>query len=428
MNTFTQFQTFEIPPRSNGLSESRTVLASHDAAEDRDAPDGSPDSRQPGREAILSAKLDRFLKRGRIETPYAVIDLDLVAERYSAMRRSLPGALIYYAVQANPERAILRRLHQLGANFDVASVAELRRCLSAGASPEQIAYGNTIKKERDIALAYKLGVRMFCFDSLSELRKLAVRAPGSRVCCRLLVQAQGAEWSLSRKFGCDADMAYDLLKLSRQLGLVPQGLIFHVGTQQTDPCQWSAPIHAAAQLFSKLAREGINLELLSLGGGLPAHYRSGTPSDDVYVSEIMRSIRRSFGGSEPMIMIEPGRSLVADAGVIQTEVVLISKKSYSDAQRWVFLDIGKFGGLIETLDESIKYRFRTPHDGKPVGRVILAGPTCDSADILYEKSSYELPLDLKEGDRVEILSAGAYTHTYASICLNGLPSLRAYCI
>jgi ornithine decarboxylase len=428
VNAFTQFQTFEIRPCSNGLSESRTLLAPDDAVEDSGVPDSCPDSLPRSREAIPSAKLDRFLKRGRIETPYVVIDLDLVAERYSAMRRSLPRALIYYAVKAHPESAILRRLHQLGAKFDVASIAELRRCLSAGASPEQISYGNTIKKERDIARAYRFGVRMFSFDSLSELRKLAVHAPGSRVCCRLLIQAQGAQSPLGRKFGCDSDMACDLLKLSRQLGLVPQGLVFHVGSQQADPSEWSAPIHVAAQLFSKLAREGINLELLNLGGGLPAHYRSGIPSHDVYVSEIMRAIRRSFGGSEPMIVVEPGRSLVADAGVIQTEVVLISKKSYSDAHRWVFLDIGKFGGLIETLDESIKYRFRTPHDGKPAGRVILAGPTCDSADILYEKSSYDLPLDLKEGDRVEILSAGAYTHTYASICLNGLPSLRAYCI
>ncbi len=428
MNTFTQFQTFEIRPCSNGLSESRTVVAPDDAVEDGGAPDCRPDSLQRRREAIPSAKLDRFLKRGGLETPYVVIDLDLVAERYSAMRGSLPGVHISYPVKANPESAILGRLHHLGANFDVASVAELRRCLSAGASPEQISYGNTIKKERDIACAYGFGVRIFSFDSLSELRKLAAHAPGSRVCCRLLIPPQGAEWPHGRKFGCDSDMACDLLKLSRRLGLVPQGLNFHVGSQQTDPCQWSAPIHAAAQIFSKLAREGINLEFLNLGGGLPAHYRSGIPNHDVYVSEIMRAIRRSFGGSEPMIMVEPGRSLVADAGVIQTEVVLISKKSYSDPHRWVFLDIGKFGGLIETLGESIKYRFRTPHDGKPVGRVILAGPTCDSADILYETSSYELPLALKEGDRVEILSAGAYTHAYASICLNGLPSLRAYCI
>jgi ornithine decarboxylase len=100
---------------------------------------------------------------------------------------------------------------------------------------------------------------------------------------------------------------------------------------------------------------------------------------------IAKALRRYFGGAEPMVMLEPGRSLVADAGVIQSEVVLISQKSYSDLCRWVFLDIGKFGGLIETLSESIKYSMRTPHDGKPVGRVILAGPTCDSAEYPLRK-------------------------------------------
>jgi ornithine decarboxylase len=126
-------------------------------------------------------------------------------------------------------------------------------------------------------------------------------------------------------------------------------------------------------------------------------------------------------------MIEPGRFLVADAGVIQSEVILIAHKSRQDLRRWVYLDIGKFGGLAETMDECIKYRLRTDRSG-PMGSVILAGPTCDSADVLYEKSSYALPLDLAIGDRIEILSAGAYTSSYASVGFNGFPPLRTYCL
>jgi ornithine decarboxylase len=130
----------------------------------------------------------------------------------------------------------------------------------------------------------------------------------------------------------------------------------------------------------------------------------------------------------PRMMIEPGRSLVADAGVIQTEVVLISQKSYGGSKGWVFLDIGKFGGLAETMDECIKYRIRTPGEGCQMTPVILAGPTCDSADILYEKADYELPINLKVGDQIQILSAGAYTSTYASVGFNGFPPLKTYCI
>jgi ornithine decarboxylase len=386
---------------------------------------GAPPAVRP---PLPSTKLARFLACTEISTPFLVVDLNLVAEKYSSMRHMLPDAVISYAVKANPERQILECLRKLGAYFDVASVPELTNCLGAGASPERLAYGNPIKKTEDIARAYALGVRMFGFDSLSELRKIAVHAPGSKVCCRLLVEARGAEWPLGRKFGCEPEMACDLMRQSRRLGLIPQGLNFHVGSQQTDPGQWSSPIRLAARLFSKLAREGIHLELLNLGGGFPAHYRSAIPTQGLHVSEIMRAMRRHFGGSMPLMMFEPGRSLVADAGAIQTEVVLISRKFYFDAYRWVFLDIGTFGGLIETLGESINYRIRTPHDGKPAGPVILAGPTSDSADILYQKSSYQLPLDLREGDRVEILSAGAYTHTYAAACCNGIPPLPAYCI
>ena len=129
-------------------------------------------------------------------------------------------------------------------------------------------------------------------------------------------------------------------------------------------------------------------------------------------------------------MIEPGRYLVADAGVLRSEVVLVSRRSIEDQERWVYLDCGKFHGLAETMDEAIRYRLRTAYDGTgaATGPVAIAGPTCDSADVLYEKSAYELPLALAEGDMVDILSAGAYTTTYSSIGFNGFPPLAEICI
>ena len=116
---------------------------------------------------------------------------------------------------------------------------------------------------------------------------------------------------------------------------------------------------------------------------------------------------------------------MADAGIVQTEVVLVARKSYDTRVRWVFVDCGKFGGLAETIDEAIKYRLRVPGRTGPLTRVVLAGPTCDSADILYERTVCRLPADLEEGDRIQILSAGAYTHTYASVGFNGFTPLPA---
>jgi ornithine decarboxylase len=142
----------------------------------------------------------------------------------------------------------------------------------------------------------------------------------------------------------------------------------------------------------------------------------------------MEAVRRNFGHSLPELIAEPGRIIVGDAGVIESEVVLISKKDASETYRWVYLDVGKFSGLAETIDESIKYRLKTPHDGKPCGPVILAGPSCDSVDILYEHNKYHLPLALSVGDKVRILSCGAYTTTYSSVGFNGFPPLRSFYI
>jgi ornithine decarboxylase len=376
----------------------------------------------------MNEKIARFLDEQQPETPCLVVDLDTVAEAYQLLRHYLPLARVFYAVKANPALEIVTMLNGLGSNFDVASRGEVDLCLGRGVTPERISFGNTIKKERDIAYAYGAGVRLFAFDSAAELDKLARSAPGSRVFCRILVDCAGAEWPLSRKFGCAPEMAIELLREARRRGLDPYGVSFHVGSQQTDLDQWDGAIGRAARMFSLLAEADINLRMVNIGGGFPARYRGEVPPVERYAAAVMAAITRHFGNDLPEIIIEPGRSLVGDAGVIQSEVVLISQKSLDDEKRWVYLDVGKFNGLAETMDESIKYRIKTPADGGPTGPIVLAGPTCDSADILYEKSEYCLPLDLKVGDKVEILSTGAYTSSYASVGFNGFAPLKTYCI
>ena len=145
-----------------------------------------------------------------------------------------------------------------------------------------------------------------------------------------------------------------------------------------------------------------------------------------YGRSIFRSLRKHFGNQIPETIIEPGRGMVGNAGIIEAEVVLISKKSDEDEVRWVYLDIGKFGGLAETMDKSIRYAIRTPHDGAEMTPCVLAGPTCDSADVLYEKNPYPLPVTLEIGDKVLIEGTGAYTSTYASVAFNGIPPLKTY--
>lgn len=378
-------------------------------------------------QAATPSKISQIIAEHQPKTPFLVVDLDIIADNYRTLRQTLPEAAVYYAVKANPSPEVIRLLCGLGSSFDVASPAEIELVLSAGADPANISFGNTIKKERDIAWAFKRGVRLFAFDSEAELYKLARSAPGAQVFCRLLTSCDGADWPLSRKFGCEADMAHDLLLQARDLGLQPHGLSFHVGSQQTRTDQWGAALQRASEVFASLKRAGVELMMVNIGGGLPARYQAAIAPVGAYASAITKALAEHFGSSLPRVIIEPGRSLVGDSGTIEAEVVLISKKSYDEDVRWVYLDIGKFGGLAETHDEAIKYRIEAVGRKGPTGAVILAGPSCDSVDILYEKFQYQLPLTLKVGDRLRIHATGAYTASYSSVGFNGFDPLPTYC-
>lgn len=373
----------------------------------------------------MTERIARFLDEIRPATPCVVVDLEAVAANYEAMRRNLPNAKIYYAVKANPASEIVSLLVAAGSRFDAASRPEIESCLRCGAKASDISFGNTVKKESDIAWAHAQGVGLFAFDSEEELLKISRAAPGARVFCRLLMTCEGAEWPLSRKFGCEAEMAEELLLSALDLGLSPCGLSFHVGSQQTDLAQWDLAVGRAAEVFARLEARGLSLTLLNLGGGFPIRYRKDVPDGSDCAAAVEAAVARHFGNHPPDLIVEPGRSLVGGAGILSAEVVLVSRKSKEDPIRWVYLDAGKFGGLAETMDESIQYRIETDRSG-PDGPVVLAGPTCDSADILYEKAGYEMPLDLRIGDRVRILSAGAYTTSYSAVNFNGFEPLRAY--
>ena len=219
------------------------------------------------------------------------------AENYRAFAGALPDTRVYYAVKANPAPEILKLLAELGSCFDAASVTEIEAVLAAGATPDRISFGNTIKKERDIARAFALGVRLYAVDCEAEVEKIARVAQGSRVFCRLLVDNAGADWPLSRKFGCDEEMAVEVLERAKGLGLVPYGISFHVGSQQRDPKMWDSALGLAARVFRTCAERGINLAMVNLGGGFPAKYTKKVPSVRLYGDTIFRSLKRHFGNA-----------------------------------------------------------------------------------------------------------------------------------
>ncbi|MEP6632262.1 MAG: type III PLP-dependent enzyme [Lapillicoccus sp.] len=353
-------------------------------------------------------------------TPFLELEIEIAIERYRALAVALPGVAIHYAVKANPHPDLLAALVAEGCNADVASPAEVRAALDAGASPDDLVYSNPVKRRDHLAEAAAMGVRLFVVDSLAEVHKVAEVAPGTAVVARLVTSGAGSDWPLSRKYGCSVAQAVEILRAAAELGLDPAGVSFHVGSQQRDPQAWRSPIAAAATVFESLAAHGLRPWLLDLGGGFPAHHEGDVPPLAAYGEVIEDQLTTSFCGDRPRVIVEPGRGIVGDAGAVVTTVVAVVQRG---DVRWVYLDAGVFAGLVETLDEAIRYRLETSADGGPTGPCVLAGPTCDSADVLYEVEPVQLPLELAEGDIVRLKSAGAYTSCYSTVGFNGFDPL-----
>ncbi|UWR33295.1 type III PLP-dependent enzyme [Sulfitobacter sp. W027] len=363
-----------------------------------------------------------YIAANSFDKPTLVISRERVAAQYDALHSGLGDAHIHYAVKANPAAEIIRLLVKKGSGFDAASRAEIELCLSQGAKPENISFGNTIKRASDIAFAHSAGVTLFAADSEAELDKIAAHAPGARVYLRLIVENSMADWPLSRKFGCAGSALPALLNHAVAVGLVPFGLSFHVGSQTRKAEFWNPVLDQVAPLWHAARADGHDLQLLNLGGGFPAFYGESIEAPRAYAAAVISAVKARFG-DVPQLMAEPGRGLVAEAGHIAAEVMLVSRKSADDLHRWVYLDIGRFSGLAETEGEAIRYQIVTPHDGEETGPCVLAGPSCDSADILYEKRPIHLPLALRDGDKVMIRACGAYTSSYSSVGFNGFPPL-----
>ena len=357
-------------------------------------------------------------------TPLLTVDLATVRRSYRQLQAALPGVDLHYAVKANPSQPVLRALLGEGASWDVASPGEIDAVLAVDPDPARVSYGNTVKKPADIAYAYARGVRRFSVDCEAELDKLLTHAPGATLLVRITTSGAGADWALGQKFGCDEVTAGRLLARAVTHGH-PVGICFHVGSQQHDVTAWDEPLATTARLRAAVRALGSDLAVVDLGGGWPAHAAEPTPEVPSFGVAIMAAAERHLGPDIPPLMAEPGRVLVGDAGNLETEVVLVSERA---GRRWVYVDVGLFSGLAETMGEAIRYRISAHRDGRPLegptGDVVLAGPTCDSVDVLYQRQRPELPLDLQVGDRLVFQATGAYTTTYSSVGFNGFAPLR----
>lgn len=367
-----------------------------------------------------------------------VLDLTGIEDRYDTLRRELPGVDVRFAMKACPVDEVLACLAAKGAGIDGASPRELEQALRAGVPADRTHYGNTVKSDRDIADAHRLGVTVFATDSMEDLAAIAAHAPGARVFCRLATSGEGALWGLSDKFGCTPEDAVRILRAAPELGLTPSGLSVHVGSQQMTADAWHSAVECLADVLTALGGLGIVLDHVNLGGGLPAlGYldRHGTPLDPpldkifAVVREGMRHLRRVHGEHLEFVM-EPGRHLVADHGAVRAHVARLAERRGPGGERrhWLYLSCGKFNGLYEM--DALQYPLVFPtHPDAACVPAVLAGPTCDSDDA-YPRGHglVHVPRDLRSGDPVWVLASGAYAISYTTRGFNGFAPLPYLCV
>jgi ornithine decarboxylase len=327
-------------------------------------------------------------------------------QKYEQLQRELGEAKIYYALKANPHREVVKLFQQIDAGFEISSEGELKLLVQLGVPPEKIISSNPIKSEAFIKSAYNYGVDLFAFDSYAEIEKLSRFAPSSKVYVRLSVSNKGSEWPLSEKFGVEIEDAAELLVQAERKHLKPYGITFHVGSQCTNLTTWVQAIRGSRVVWELVRSKGIKLQLLDIGGGFPIKYTKSVPSVAEIAQVVKEAIEEIFPDENIEIISEPGRALIGEAGVL---VATVLAKAVRRGQKWLYLDVGVFNGLMESVG-GIKYPLAVAKGGK-VSKWMLAGPSCDSFDVI--SADIELP-EPEVGDKVYIMSAGAYTTAYAS--------------
>ena len=353
----------------------------------------------------------RLAAQERYDRPFLLVDPQIVRTKARRFKAAMPRVHPHYAVKANPHPAVLRTLMEEGVGFEIASPAELELLLSLGVKAEDIYYSNPVKSRSCIQTAAARGVQWYVLDSVEELRKIVAIKPDACLYLRIDVPNAGSDWPLSGKFGAQPQEAEEIIAVACELKADLAGLTFHVGSQCRNADNWRIGIETAKRMMRKMRLQGLKPRLLNIGGGYPVRHTKPIPSVEVIGEVVNRALVGLPDGVR--VMAEPGRYLVSDAGWFVCRVAGTATRA---GKRWVYLDAGMFGGIIETT-EGLQYDVLTDRPGRLIPWTV-AGPTCDSVDVVMRDQL--LPEDLAADDLVYIPNAAAYTTAYAST-FNGFP-------
>jgi len=357
-------------------------------------------------------------------TPIVIIDHDIIRKNYAEFRRHLPKVQCYFAVKANAEPAIIRTLYKAGASFDVASMPEfmmvyenIKKLPAKGQQDfiwDKIIYANPTKpKETLLALdKYK---PLVTYDNTAELKKIKQYAPHAGVVLRLGVANTGSQCELSNKFGCEPGEAVDLILEALKLGLVVEGLSFHVGSQCTNFQNFVQALNAAAAVMKESRERGHEIKILDIGGGFPAPYNKHVKPFRELARVINAEIDRLFA-PDIQILAEPGRFLVATAA---TSVARVIGKAVRDGKRCYYIDDSVYHTFSGIIFDHCQYHLNSFRKGKTEVSAVF-GQTCDGLDCI---SQSELLPELEIEDLVYSENIGAYSNASAT-WFNGFPPAK----
>ncbi|HXR58319.1 MAG TPA: type III PLP-dependent enzyme, partial [Burkholderiales bacterium] len=329
----------------------------------------------PAPEASLDLEVAREAARKKYQRPFLILDTALVRQKARRFRAALPRVRPHYAVKANPDRRVIRSLAEEGCGFAVTSGAELELLTSLSIPAKDIRYSNPVKSHSTIAAAATLGVNHLVIDSVDELRRLHSINSSARLYLRIATPSIGSERPFSGKFGAGAAEAREIVAVAARLGADLAGVAFHVGSQCRNPENWRVGIEKARTLFETMTKAGLKPRLLDLGGGFPVRHARPVPSIEA-IGAVVNEALQAFP-PEVEVIAEPGRYLVSEAGYFVCRVLGTTTRG---GKRWMHWDAGLFGRLLEA-GGGLKLRFRTDRAGPDVPWHV-AGPTCDSADVV----------------------------------------------
>lgn len=355
-------------------------------------------------------------------TPYVTLDPAIAVRAYQHIRHALPGIGIHYAVKCQPDPTLCAALAAAGADFEVASADEVAMLARIGVPTAGLVCSNPVKSITDIRAQAAAGVTTYAFDSLEEIAKLAVAAPGADVIVRLATRPAGSSVPSEGKFGVGLDTAAELMLAARAAGLQPAGIGFHVGSQCLDLAAWPQAIDDAATVMRTLEEHRIRIRMLDIGGGFPATYAGPRPPDiEAYGEVIGRALADRLPYPVPRVIAEPGRAIAAAAGTMIATVIGTAQRPGPDGSTrlWGHLDTGAFHGMVEALETGCGIAWPVTDSRRDTARHTwtLTGPSCDSQDTIVH--GVDLSAGLRAGDRVMIGQAGAYTTAYSSGRFNG---------